>query len=49
MTWTIVQCIVLMVHSVWSCGAGDQQVRPSAEQLLREYVRPEQADKGERS
>ena len=37
-----------MVLSVWSSAAGGKQVKPSAEQLLRdlEHVRPEQTDKG---
>ena len=40
-------CVCVMVLSVWSSAAGGKQkVKPSAEQLLREHVRPEQTDKG---
>ena len=36
-----------MVLSVWpSAAGGKQKVKLSAEQLLREYIRPEQTDKG---
>ena len=39
--------VCVMVLSVWpSVAGGKQKVKPSAEQLLREYVRPEQTDKG---
>ena len=34
-----------MVLSLWPSTAGDK-VKPSAEQLLREHIRPEQTDKG---
>ena len=36
-----------MVLSVWSSAVGGKQkVKPSAEQLLREHVKPEWTDKG---
>ena len=39
--------VCVMVLSVWpSAAGGKQKVKPSAEQLLREYVRPEQTDSG---
>lgn len=40
-------CVCVMVLSVWSSAAGGKKkVKPSAEHLLREHVRPEQTDKG---
>ena len=39
--------VCVMVLSVCpSAAGGKQKVKPSAEQLLREYVRSEQTDKG---
>ena len=38
-------CVCVMVLSLWPSTAGDK-VKPSAEQLLREHIRPEQTDKG---
>ena len=40
-------CVRVMVLSLWpSTAGGKQKMKPSAEQILREHIRPEQTDKG---